>query len=226
MTTGERRIVLSWSSGKDSAWALHVLNQQYPGCVRALLTTINESVDRVAMHGVRRAIVEAQARAAGLPLRVVHIPYPCSNEEYERQMGAAVAAAVADGFTHVAFGDLFLEDVRQYRIDRLAGSGLEPLFPLWGRPTRELAAEMIRGGMRAKIACVDTEALDASYVGREFGADLLDALPKGVDPCGEKGEFHTCVYAGPMFRERIAIEAGETVARTRFVWTDFVLREQ
>lgn len=220
----ERRILLSWSSGKDSAWALHVLHRQDPGCVRALLTTINESVDRVAMHGVRRAIVEAQARAAGLPLRVVHIPHPCSNEEYERQMRAAVAAAVADGFTHVAFGDLFLEDVRQYRIDRLAGSGLQPIFPLWGRPTRELAAEMIRNGMRAKIACVDTETLDASYVGREFGSELLEALPDGVDPCGEKGEFHTCVYAGPMFREPIELEAGETVARDRFVWADFVLR--
>jgi uncharacterized protein (TIGR00290 family) len=225
MMTLERRILLSWSSGKDSAWALHVLNQQHPGSVQALLTTINESADRVAMHGVRRAIVEAQARAAGLPLRVVHIPHPCSNEEYERQMSSAVAAAVADGFTHMAFGDLFLEDVRQYRIDRLAGSGLEPLFPLWGRPTRELAMEMIRGGMRAKIACVDTQALDASYVGREFGAALLDALPEGVDPCGEKGEFHTCVYAGPMFREPVEIEAGETVARERFVWADFVLRE-
>jgi uncharacterized protein (TIGR00290 family) len=214
-------ILLSWSSGKDSAWALHVLNQKHPGAVRALLTTINEAVDRVAMHAVRREVLEAQAHAAGLPLRTVLIPHPCPNEIYEERMRAAVAAAVADGFTHVAFGDLFLEDVRRYREERLANSGLEPMFPLWQIPTAQLAREMLAYGLRARIACVDTRVLDASFVGREFDDVLLADFPAHVDPCGEKGEFHTCVYAGPMFREPIDLETGEIVARDGFVWRDF-----
>jgi len=214
------RILLSWSSGKDSAWALHVLNQQHPGAVAGLLTTVNEAVDRVAMHAVRRDVLEAQARAAGLPLHVVPIPHPCSNDVYEERMGAAVAAAVAEGFTHAAFGDLFLEDVRRYREERLARSGLDPLFPLWGVPTRQLAEEMISGGLRARLACVDTRALDAAFVGRAFDTTLLDELPPAIDPCGENGEFHTCVYAGPMFSEPLQLEPGETVTREPFVWVD------
>jgi uncharacterized protein (TIGR00290 family) len=214
------KILLSWSSGKDSAWALHILNQQQPGTVAALLTTVNEAVDRVAMHGVRREVLEAQARAAGLPLVVVPIPHPCPNEIYEERMRTAVTAAVANGFTHAAFGDLFLEDVRQYRIDRLAGSGLEPLFPIWGIPTGELAQTMIDGGLRARVACVDTRVLDASFIGREFDRALLADLPLDIDPCGEKGEFHSCVYAGPMFTTPLALEPGETVTREPFVWRD------
>lgn len=214
------KILLSWSSGKDSAWALHVLNRRHPGAVAALLTTVNEAVDRVAMHAVRRDVLEAQARAAGLPLRIVPIPQACPNETYEERMGAAVAAAVADGFTHAAFGDLFLEDVRQYRVDRLAGSGLEPLFPVWNIPTRQLADEMIAGGLRARLSCVDTRVLDATFVGREFDRVLLRDLPSGVDPCGEKGEFHSCVYAGPMFLEPLTLEPGETVVHDPFVWRD------
>ena len=217
------KILLSWSSGKDSAWALHMLNQQYPGAVQGLLTTVNEAVDRVAMHAVRRDVVEAQARAAGLPLVVVPIPHPCPNEIYEERMRVAVATAVADGFTHVAFGDLFLEDVRQYRVERLAGSGLEPLFPVWGIPTSELAREMVATGLRARLACVDTRILDASFVGREFDGDLLTDLPAGVDPCGENGEFHTCVYAGPMFRQPLVLEPGEVVTREPFAWRDLQL---
>jgi len=217
------KILLSWSSGKDSAWALHLLNQQHPGAVASLLTTLNEAVDRVAMHAVRREVLEAQAAAAGLPLMVVPIPHPCSNEEYETRMRTAVAAAVANGFTHVAFGDLFLEDVRKYREDRLAGSGLEPLFPVWGIPTAQLAEEMMAAGLRARLACVDTRVLDASFIGREFDRALLADLPSGIDPCGEKGEFHSCVYAGPMFHHPLTLEAGETVTREPFVWRDLQL---
>jgi len=218
------KILLSWSSGKDSAWALHVLNQQYPGAVAALLTTVNEAMDRVAMHGVRRSVLEAQARAAGLPLHVVHIPHPCPNEIYEAQMRAAVADARANGFTHAAFGDLFLEDIRRYREERLAGTGLEPLFPVWGIPTRQLAEEMIDGGLRALLSCVDTRTLDASFVGREFDRALLRDLPASVDPCGERGEFHSCVYDGPMFREPVVLESGETHTVAPYIWCDFVPR--
>ena len=216
------RILLSWSSGKDSAWALHVLNEQHPGAVGALLTTINEAVDRVAMHAVRRDVVEAQARAAGVPLRIVLIPHPCPNDVYEERMRAAVADAVSDGFTHAAFGDLFLEDVRRYREERLAGSGLQPIFPLWQIPTAPLAREMVARGLRARVACVDTRVLDASFAGREFDEALLADLPAHIDPCGENGEFHTCVYAGPMFRVPIEITTGEVVSRDGFTWRDFV----
>ena len=218
------KILLSWSSGKDSAWALHVLNQQYPGAVAALLTTVNEAMDRVAMHGVRRSVLEAQARATGVPLRVVPIPHPCPNEVYEARIGQAVAAARAEGFTNDAFGDLFLEDVRRYREDRLAGTGLEPLFPVWGIPTNELAEQMIDGGLRARLACVDTRQLDAGFAGREFDRTLLRDLPDSIDRCGERGEFHSCVYAGPMFEEPIALEVGETHTVAPYVWCDFVSR--
>jgi uncharacterized protein (TIGR00290 family) len=217
------KILHSWSSGKDSAWALHVLTRTYPHAVGALLTTVNEAMDRVAMHGVRRQVLEAQAIAAGLPLRIVPIPHPCPNEAYEERMLTAVRAAVADGFTHAAFGDLFLADIRRYREERLASSGLEPLFPVWNNPTRPLAEEMIASGLRARIACVDTRVLDASFVGREFDAAFLRDLPAHVDPCGENGEFHTCVYAGPMFSAPLVLECGETVTREPFSWMDFTV---
>jgi uncharacterized protein (TIGR00290 family) len=216
------KILLSWSSGKDSAWVLHLLNREHPGAVAGLLTTLNEEVDRVAMHAVRREVLHAQAAAAGLPLRAVLISNPCPNELYDRQMRLAVESAVRDGFTHVAFGDLFLEDVRRYREERLDGTGLEPLFPAWGIPTRQLAEEMIDAGLRARLACVDTRTLDASFAGREFDRQLLRDLPAGIDPCGENGEFHTCVYAGPMFRHSLALDVGETVTREPFVWRDLV----
>jgi uncharacterized protein (TIGR00290 family) len=217
------KILLSWSSGKDSAWALHLLNQRHPGAVAALLTTVNEAMNRVAMHGVRRTVVEAQARAAGLPLHVVHIPHPCPNEIYETQMRAAIADARASGFTHAAFGDLFLEDIRRYREERLAGSGLEPLFPVWGIPTHDLAEQMIDGGLRARLACVDTRHLDDTFVGREFDRSLLRDLPAAVDPCGERGEFHSCVYAGPMFKQTIALRTGDTHAVAPYVWRDLTV---
>jgi uncharacterized protein (TIGR00290 family) len=219
------KILLSWSSGKDSAWALHRLNDTYPGVVGGLLTTINEAVDRVAMHAVRRSVLTAQARMAGLPLRVVPIPHPCPNEIYEERMAVAVADAVRDGFTHVAFGDLFLEDVRRYREERLAGTGLEPMFPVWGLPTDRLAEEMIDHGLKARLSCIDTRVLDASFAGRAFDRSLLDDLPPHVDPCGENGEFHTCVSAGPMFANALDLETGEVVTREPFVWTDLELRQ-
>jgi uncharacterized protein (TIGR00290 family) len=218
------KILLSWSSGKDSAWALHLLHKNHPGAVAALLTTVNETFDRVAMHAVRRDVLNAQARIAGLPLRVVAIPHPCPNEVYETRMATAVADVVRDGFTHVAFGDLFLEDVRRYREERLAGTGLEPTFPLWGLPTAQLARDMIAQGLQARISCVDTRVLDATFAGRLFDRSLLNDLPRGVDPCGENGEFHTCVTAGPMFTDALDLEPGATVTREPFVWADLGLR--
>jgi uncharacterized protein (TIGR00290 family) len=215
------KIIVSWSSGKDSAWMLHVLKQQDAASIGGLLTTTNEAFDRVAMHGVRRELLEAQARAAGLPLHVVPLPWPCTNEEYEKRMGAAVTGLVADGFTHAAFGDLFLEDVRQYRVDLLNGSGLEPLFPIWKtKSTTELAREMVAGGLQARLTCVDPRKLDRGFAGRAFDDALLDELPPGVDPCGENGEFHSFACAGPMFDHPIPVRLGEVVERDGFVFAD------
>jgi uncharacterized protein (TIGR00290 family) len=182
-----RRILLSWSSGKDSAWSLYVLRQRGEYEVVGLLTTFNEAADRVAMHAVRRELVERQASSAGLPLWNVHLPWPCSNEQYELLMTQTCDRAVAAGIEGIAFGDLFLEDVRSYREEQMRNTGLQPIFLLWGQPTRELAMQMIASGLRAKLTCVDTEKLDASFAGREFDGNLLAALPDGVDPCGENG---------------------------------------
>jgi uncharacterized protein (TIGR00290 family) len=217
-----KRILLSWSSGKDSAWSLYVLRQRGENEVVGLLTTFNEVADRVAMHAVRRELVEQQAAAAGLPLWAVSLPWPCSNEEYESRMASACAKAIGEGIEGVAFGDLFLEDVRAYRIKQMKDTGLEPIFPLWGLPTPALAREMIAGGTRAKLTCVDTKKLDRSFVGREFDEALLADLPEEVDPCGERGEFHSFVYAGPMFDSALAIAVGETVAREQFVFSDLL----
>jgi uncharacterized protein (TIGR00290 family) len=219
------KVLLSWSSGKDSAWALHVLQREAPGTVGALLTTVSEQYDRVSMHGVRSSVLRAQAEAAGLPLMTVPLPAPCSNEVYEERMAAAVRSALAGGFTHVAFGDLFLEDVRKYREDRLRDTGLEPLFPLWGLPTGALAGEMIGSGLEARITCLDPRVLNPGLAGRPFDAALLAELPATVDPCGERGEFHTCVLAGPMFSRRIDVGVGETVERDGFVFADLALRD-
>jgi uncharacterized protein (TIGR00290 family) len=215
-----KRILLSWSSGKDSAWALHLLRQQPEVQVVALLTTFNAAADRVAMHAVRRALVKTQAERAGLPLWEVELPWPCSNEHYEGCMRNVVERAKAEGIDAVAFGDLFLEDIRAYRLKQLEGTGLEPLFPVWGIPTAELAREMITGGVRAKLTCVDPAKLDASFAGRDFDDALLRDLPAGTDPCGENGEFHTCVYEAPVFSSTIAVRTGEVVHRDNFVFAD------
>lgn len=219
------KIVVSWSSGKDSAWMVHVLRSKGIE-IAALLTTINEAADRVAMHAVRTELLEAQAAALGLPLWKIGIPSPCPNAIYEQAMNGAVGRAVAGGFTHIAFADLFLEDIRRYREERLAGSGLAPLFPLFGADTRALAGDMIASGLRARLTCVDPRVLDRRFAGRDFDAALLADLPASVDPCGERGEFHTFAYAGPMFAREIPIETGETVERDGFVFTDLVINRQ
>jgi len=190
--------------------------------ISGLLTTFNQAADRVAMHAVRRTLVEAQAAAAGLPVRAVELPWPCSNEEYETRMAEACRTAVAEGIEAIVFGDLFLRDIRAYREQKLAGSGLDPLFPLWDIPTHELAREMMRSGLRARITCVDKKQLDASFAGREFDEALLADLPAGADPCGENGEFHTFAYAGPMFRHPIAVAAGELRDADGFMFADLV----
>jgi len=217
-----KRILLSWSSGKDSAWSLHVLRQRGEYQVAGLLTIFNEPAGRVAMHAVRRELVEQQAAAAGLPLWAVPLPWPCSNEEYESLMGETCAKAVSEGIQAVAFGDLFLEDVRAYREKQLTDTGLEPIFPLWGLPTRVLAEEMIAAGLRAKLTCVDTTKLDQSFVGREFDNTLLSDLPDAIDPCGERGEFHSFVYAGPMLHAALPVSVGVTVVREHFAFADLI----
>ena len=217
-----KRILLSWSSGKDSAWALNVLRQGSAYEIAGLLTTFNQAADRVAMHGVRRSLVERQAVAARLPLWSVPLPWPCSNEQYESLMSETCGRAVAEGIEGVAFGDLFLEDVRAYRIRQMSGTGLEPLFPLWGIPTDSLAREMVSSGLKAILTCVDTRKLDREFAGRHFDGELLSSLPGGIDPCGENGEFHSFVYAGPMFRSEVLFVPGEKVVRDYFAFADLI----
>ena len=215
------KVLVSWSSGKDSAWLVHTMRTTMPDYrLGALLTTVNESAQRVAMHAVRTELLVAQADAIGLPLWQVMIPSPCPNDVYERAMASAVARAVDEQFTHVAFGDLFLEDIRKYRERQLAGTGLTPLFPLFGSDTTKLAREMVAAGLRARVTCIDPRTLDRSIAGRDFDGTLLADLPASVDPCGERGEFHTFAYAGPMFSAPIAIESGVVVERDGFVFAD------
>jgi len=220
-----KKCLLSWSSGKDSAWALHALRRADVPVV-GLLTTINQAFDRVAMHAVRRSLLDAQARSIGIPLWPVPLPWPCSNEDYERIMADVCRQAKAEGIECVAFGDLFLPEVRAYRERQLEGTGLTPLFPLWELPTDALAREMLAGGLKARITCVDPKVLPPTFAGREFDQALLADLPAGVDPCGEKGEFHTFAYGGPMFREPIPISSGEVVERDGFVFADLFLEER
>jgi len=220
------KTLVSWSSGKDSAWMVHVLRRQ-PGIELAgMLTTVNEVYQRVAMHAVRVELLQAQADSLELPLWQIPIPSPCPNEVYERAMAGAVERAVSEGFTHVAFGDLFLEDIRRYREERLAGSGLTPMFPLFGADTTALARTMVAGGLRARLTCVNPKVVDRRFAGREFDSALLDELPPSVDPCGERGEFHSFAYAGPMFDKPIAIASGEVVERDGFVFADVLPMSQ
>jgi uncharacterized protein (TIGR00290 family) len=225
MTVRPARILLAWSSGKDSAWSLHVLRQDPSVEVAGLLTTVSEAYDRVAMHAVRRTLLEAQAAAALLPLVVVKIPSPCPNEAYEAAMAQAIDDARSRGITGVAFGDLHLEDVRRYRERQMSGTGMSLHFPLWGRPTRALAGEMIEGGLRARLTCVDPRVLPADFAGAAFDRDLLARLPAGVDPCGENGEFHSFAWDGPMFVRAIPVRPGEIVTRDGFVFADLLPAE-
>ncbi len=213
---------MSWSSGKDSAWTLHLLRRQPDVQVVALVTTFNSAADRVAMHAVRRSLVEAQAARAGLPLWAVELPWPCSNADYEQQMRALCERARTEAITAVAFGDLFLQDIRDYRVRQLQGTGLEPLFPLWHIPTRQLGHDMVSAGVRAKITCLDPGKLAKAFAGREYDLALLQDLPAEVDPCGENGEFHTFVYDAPVFSRPIEVRTGEVVERDGFIFADLV----
>jgi uncharacterized protein (TIGR00290 family) len=218
------KLLLSWSSGKDCAWTLHLLRQKNEYEIAGLLTTFSEADTCVAMHRVRPELVDAQAAAARLPLTRVQIPWPCSNAEYERRMADLCTKVKAQGVTQIAFGDLFLEEIREYRVKKLAGTGLTPVFPLWGIPqdTPRLAREMIGAGLRATLTVVDLKKLPSSFAGSEFNADLLAELPAGVDPCGENGEFHTFCHTGPMFSKPIRIECGKASERDGFYYTDLL----
>ena len=221
-----QRILLSWSGGKDSAWALHLLRRQSRYEVVALLTTINQEFRRVAIHGFREELLDQQAAAAGLPLWKVDLPFPCSNADYESRMAAVYVRAAAEGIHGVAFGDLFLEDIRAYRIATLAGTGLEPVFPVWtadlGLTTAALARQMIAAGLIAHLTCVDPRFLSPSFAGRTFDRALLADLPAAVDPCGERGEFHTFAFAGPMFSRTVPVIPAETVERDNFIYAELL----
>jgi uncharacterized protein (TIGR00290 family) len=219
------RALVAWSSGKDSAWALHEVQRAGEVEVVGLLTTVTSEFGRVSMHAVREALLDRQAAALGLPCHKVRIPWPCPNERYEQEMGRALEAARTRGVTRIVFGDLYLADVRAYREQKLAGTGIEPLFPLWGRDTARLAREMLEGGLGATITCVDPRRVDRGLAGRAFDASLLAELPAGVDPCGENGEFHTFVFASPSFAAPLEVELGEVVEREGFVFADVLPRE-
>jgi uncharacterized protein (TIGR00290 family) len=222
MSSAKPKTLIAWSSGKDSAWALHEARKSGDYDIVGALTTVTDSFSRVSMHGVREELLMAQIAAAGLEPIIVRIPYPCPNEVYEREMATALAAAKARGITHIIFGDLFLEDIRAYREEKLKGTGITPVFPIWLRPTAELAREMIAAGVEAHLAVVDLKKLPASFAGRRFEARLLDELPAGTDPCGENGEFHSFVSAGPMLSRRISVRVGETMERDGFAFADLL----
>jgi uncharacterized protein (TIGR00290 family) len=213
---------MSWSSGKDSTLALHAVRASGEANVVGLLTTVNSTAERVAMHAVRRSLLEAQAHVLGLPLHVVELPWPCPNAVYEEQMSAAVAVARASGVDAMVFGDLYLEDIRRYREESLRGTGLAAVFPLWQRPTEEVAHELVTLGIRAVITCVDPQQAPRELAGRWYDEALLASLPAGVDPCGENGEFHTFVVDGPGFARSLDVTVGETVERDGFVFADVV----
>jgi uncharacterized protein (TIGR00290 family) len=216
------RALIAWSSGKDSAWALHETRRTGTVEVVGALTTVTSAFGRVSIHGLREELLRAQLDACGLPATIVRIPYPCPNDIYEREMAAAMHAAKADGITHMVYGDLFLQDIRAYREERLAPLGITPLFPLWHRPTDALAREMVAAGVEARLVCVDLKKLPSSFAGRSFDGALLADFPVGVDPCGENGEFHSFVAAGPMLSRPIAVVPGETVERDGYAYADLL----
>jgi len=215
-----KKTLLSWSSGKDSAWALHVLRQQSEVEVVGLMTTVNQLYQRIAIHAVRLELLQRQAEAVGLPLHIIDLPYPCSNSQYEAAMKKFIEQSRQQGIECMAFGDLFLADIKEYREAKLSGTGITPLFPIWLTPTDKLAREMITSGLRAVVTCVDPEQLPASFAGREFNEEFLSSLPADVDPCGERGEFHTFAFDGPMFSKPVNIEVGEITEREGFVYAD------
>jgi uncharacterized protein (TIGR00290 family) len=218
--SGPAKILLSWSSGKDSAWCLHMLRQQPEFEVVGLVTTVNELYERVAMHAVKVELLEAQAAAVGLPLWKVSIPSPCSNVEYENAMRTAVERAKSESISGFAFGDLFLQDIRRYREEFFKGTEISPIFPIWGAPTAKLARQMIESGVRARLTCVDPKQISGSFVGRKFDAGFLADLPASADHCGERGEFHTFAYDGPMFQRAVPVRLGEVIERDGFVFAD------
>jgi uncharacterized protein (TIGR00290 family) len=222
VTLPRAKALISWSSGKDSAFALHEVLRAGEFDVVGALTTVTETFGRVSIHGVRQEVLRAQLDVAGLQPTIVPIPYPCPNEIYEARMGEAIASAVRHGITHIIFGDLFLEEIRAYREQKLAGTGLTPVFPLWGRPTSQLAQQMIAGGFEAYIATIDLKKLPADFAGRKFDVQFLADLPGGVDPCGENGEFHSCVVAGPIFSRRLAVRPEKRVERDGYSYCDLV----
>ncbi len=216
----KRKTLMSWSTGKDSAWALYQLQQDPETELAGLFCTVNQQFNRVAMHGVRDELLQMQAQLLGLPLQIIEIPYPCSNAEYESKIAQFVAKAKAQGVLYFAFGDLFLQDIRQYREDKLSGTGIKPVFPLWGRPTDTLSKEIINGGLQAVITCVDPKQIAKEFVGKQYDLNFLQTLPSDVDPCGENGEFHSFVFNGPMFKRKIGINVGESILRDGFVFVD------
>jgi uncharacterized protein (TIGR00290 family) len=218
----KRKALMSWSSGKDSAWALYQLQRNPEIDLVGLFCTVNKAFDRVAMHGVRVELLQKQAKSIGLPLEIIEIPYPCSNDEYEKIMGRFVERAKSDNIAYFAFGDLFLEDVRKYREEKLKDSGIKPVFPIWGVPTDKLAREMIGSGLRTVITCIDPKQTPKEFIGREFNERFLDSLPETIDPCGENGEFHSFVFDGPMFKEPVEIVLGDIVHRDDFVFADIL----
>ena len=215
-----RKAWISWSTGKDSAWALEVARRRGECEIVALLTTVNDKFGRVAMHGVREELLDAQAESLGLPLIKVPLPWPCPNEAYEAAMAEAVRRAREEGIECMVFGDLFLEDIRKYREEKLAATGIEPLFPIWALDTAKLAREMVDAGLRARLTCVDPGKLGREFAGRVFDSQLLKELPPAVDPCGENGEFHTFAFAGPMFGKTVLVAVGEVVERDGFIYAD------
>jgi uncharacterized protein (TIGR00290 family) len=217
-----RKTLLSWSSGKDSAWALHILRQQPDIDVAGLFCTVNQEFERVAMHAVRIELLQQQAVNVGLPVQLVPIPNPCSDDEYAAIMADFVEQAKQQGIDCFAFGDLFLEDIRRYREARLTGTGISPLFPLWGMPTGALSREMVNSGLHAKITCIDPRHLPEEFAGQDYDLTFLDRLPARVDPCGENGEFHSFAFDGPMFRKAVSVATGETVSRDGFLFTDLL----
>jgi uncharacterized protein (TIGR00290 family) len=221
----KRKTLLAWSSGKDSAWALHKLRQNPEIELVGLFSTVNEAFNRVAMHAVRLELLMKQAQCAGLPMDVINIPFPCTNQEYEDRMKSFSENAMEKKIECIAFGDLFLEDVRKYREEKLAGTGIEPIFPLWGIPTPTLSKEMLRSGLKAVITSIDPKLIPAEFIGRQYNEVFLQQIPETVDPCGENGEFHTFAFAGPMFTEPINISVGEIVHRDGFMFADVVLNE-